>query len=183
MFVHLYIPSRADLLGCTCWSKRTVCSPRALLSVICTSPSNFYCRCYSPRWILTHSPQDISPKKRLLKLVELFSVHIWPKQKATAAQNVVYKSRKTLSSLPDAFNLQLQKFGHAQKATPPPPPWACRRYKSKTITGNLCVFLQSIWLNSKGAHSGMVRQFKKMMMSRVVGITRIRMGGFRRFKR
>ena len=103
MFVHLYIPSRADLLGCTRWSKRTVCSPRALLSVICTSPSNFYCRCYSPRWILTHSPQDISPKKnRLLKLVELFSVHIWPKQKATAAQNVVYKSRKTLSSLPDA---------------------------------------------------------------------------------
>lgn len=120
MFVHLYIPCRADLLGCTRWSKRTVCSPRALLSVICTSPSNFYCRCYSPRWILTHSPQDISPKKRLLKLVELFSVHIWPKQKSTAAQNDVYKSRKTLSSLPDAFNLQLQKFGHAQKAKSPP---------------------------------------------------------------
>ena len=88
---------------------------------LCTSPSNFYCRYYSQRWILTHSPQDISPKKRLLKLVELFSVHIWPKQKATAAQNVVYKSRKTLSSLPDAFNLQLQKFGHAQKAKSPPP--------------------------------------------------------------
>ena len=123
MFVHLYIPSRADLLGCTRWSKRTVCSARALLSVICTSPSNFYCRCYSPRCILTYSPQDISPKKkRLLKLVELFSVHIWPKQKATAAQNVVYKWRKTLSSLPDAFNLQLQKFGHAQKAKFPPPP-------------------------------------------------------------
>ena len=87
-----------------------------------TSPSNFYSRYYSPRCILTHSPQDISPKKkRLLKLVELFSVHIWPKQNATAAQNVVYKSRKTLSSLPDAFNLQLQKFGHAQKAKSPPP--------------------------------------------------------------